>query len=74
FFRQLSYGEQSIRGVRIYAQGDFAEGLRLMGRGAVDLRPLISHTFEIADYEKAFTTAADSSQSCKVLIRIGGGA
>jgi threonine dehydrogenase-like Zn-dependent dehydrogenase len=71
FFRQLSYGEQSIRGVRIYAKGDFAEGLRLMGRGAVDVRPLISQTFEMADYEAAFAAAADSSKSCKVLIRVG---
>jgi 2-desacetyl-2-hydroxyethyl bacteriochlorophyllide A dehydrogenase len=71
FFRQLSYGEQSIRGVRIYAKGDFAEGVRLMGSRALDVRPLISHNFEMDDYEKAFAAAADSSKSCKVLIRIG---
>jgi 2-desacetyl-2-hydroxyethyl bacteriochlorophyllide A dehydrogenase len=71
FFRQLSYGEQSIRGVRIYAQGDFAEGLRLMARGAVDVHPLVSHTFEMTDYEKAFAVAADGAKSCKVLIHFG---
>jgi 2-desacetyl-2-hydroxyethyl bacteriochlorophyllide A dehydrogenase len=72
FFRQLSYGEQSIRGVRIYAKGDFAEGLRLMASGAVDLRPLVSHTFDMADYEEAFAAASDSSRSCKVVLRFGG--
>jgi 2-desacetyl-2-hydroxyethyl bacteriochlorophyllide A dehydrogenase len=71
FFRQLSYGEQAILGVRIYAQGDFAEGLRLMACGAVDVKPLVSHSFEMADYEEAFAVAADSSKSCKVLIRFG---
>ncbi|MCL1818018.1 MAG: zinc-binding dehydrogenase, partial [Spirochaetaceae bacterium] len=70
FFRQLSYGEQSILGTRIYAQGDFGEGLRLMGSGAVAVSPLISHTFEMADYERAFAIAADSSRSCKVLLHI----
>jgi threonine dehydrogenase-like Zn-dependent dehydrogenase len=71
FFRQLSYGEQSIRGVRIYAKGDFAEGVRLMASRAVDVRPLVTHTFEMASYEEAFAAAADGSKSCKVLIRIG---
>jgi 2-desacetyl-2-hydroxyethyl bacteriochlorophyllide A dehydrogenase len=72
FFRQLSYSEQSIRGVRIYARGDFAEGLRLMARGELDLRPLVSHTFDMADYENAFAAAVDSSKSCKVLLRFDG--
>jgi threonine dehydrogenase-like Zn-dependent dehydrogenase len=57
--------------VRIYAKGDFAEGLRLMTSGAVDSGSLVSHTFEMADYEEAFAAAADGSKSCKVLIRIG---
>jgi threonine dehydrogenase-like Zn-dependent dehydrogenase len=70
FFRQLSYGEQVIQGVRIYAKGDFAEGVRLLGAGAVNVKPFISHTFELADYENAFAIAADSSKSCKVLIHI----
>jgi threonine dehydrogenase-like Zn-dependent dehydrogenase len=71
FFRQLSYGEQSIQGVRIYAKGDFNEGVKLLGSGAVKVLPLVSHTFEITDYENAFVTATDGSKSCKVLIHIG---
>jgi 2-desacetyl-2-hydroxyethyl bacteriochlorophyllide A dehydrogenase len=71
FFRQLSYGEQSIRGVRIYAGGDFREGVNLLGSGAVKVLPLVTHTFEMADYEEAFAAAADGSKSCKVLIHIG---
>jgi len=70
FFRQLSYGEMSIIGTRIYAQGDFAEGIRLMDSGKVKTLPLVTHTFEIAEYENAFAVAADSSKSCKVLIHI----
>jgi threonine dehydrogenase-like Zn-dependent dehydrogenase len=71
FFRQLSYGEQSILGTRIYACGDFGEGINLMGSGAVQVAPLISHIFEMKDYEDAFAVAADSTKSCKVLIHIG---
>jgi 2-desacetyl-2-hydroxyethyl bacteriochlorophyllide A dehydrogenase len=70
FFRQLSYGEQSIHGVRIYARGDFGEGIKLMESESVNVLPLISHTFEMEDYEQAFATAKDSSNSCKVLIHI----
>jgi 2-desacetyl-2-hydroxyethyl bacteriochlorophyllide A dehydrogenase len=71
FFRQLSYGEQSIQGVRIYAKGDFSAGVKLLDSGAVKILPLVTHTFELADYEEAFATAADGSKSCKVLIHIG---
>jgi 2-desacetyl-2-hydroxyethyl bacteriochlorophyllide A dehydrogenase len=70
FFRQLSYGEMSIIGTRIYAQGDFGEGIRLMDSGRVKMLPLVTHKFEMADFENAFAVAADSSKSCKVLIHI----
>ena len=70
FFRQLSYGEQSILGTRIYAKGDFGEGIKLMACGAAKVLPLATHTFEMGDYENAFAAAADSSKSCKVLMHI----
>jgi 2-desacetyl-2-hydroxyethyl bacteriochlorophyllide A dehydrogenase len=70
FFRQLSYAEQSIHGVRIYARGDFGEGIKLMESGLVEVLPVVSHTFEMKDYAQAFATAKDSSRSCKVLIHI----
>jgi 2-desacetyl-2-hydroxyethyl bacteriochlorophyllide A dehydrogenase len=72
-FRQLSYGEMSILGTRIYAQGDFGEGIRLMDSGKVKTVPLITHMFEMTDYENAFACAADSSKSCKVLIHVQDG-
>ncbi|NQT58784.1 MAG: alcohol dehydrogenase catalytic domain-containing protein [Bacteroidetes bacterium] len=69
FFRQLSYSEQIIQGVRIYAKGDFSEAVSLLGDGYVDVSPLISHVFHFDNYQDAFLAAENSSTSCKVLIQ-----
>ncbi len=67
-FRQLSYGEQIIKGVRIYARGDFAHAIELLSKGTIEIEPLISHVFPVHAYRHAFDIAKDSSKSCKVLI------
>jgi (R,R)-butanediol dehydrogenase/meso-butanediol dehydrogenase/diacetyl reductase len=68
FFRDLSYKEILIQGVRIYAKGDFAEAVTLLEEGKVDVKPLISHQFKKEDFKKAFDAAQKASESCKVII------
>jgi threonine dehydrogenase-like Zn-dependent dehydrogenase len=67
-FRDLAYKELTIKGTRIYADGDFPKAIMLAAEGKVDLKPLISHTFPLSEAEKAFETAADPAKSCKVLL------
>ncbi len=68
FFQKLSYAEQTIQGVRIYAKGDFPKAIELLESGAVATKPLITHTLPVADYKQAFDTAKDGEKSCKVLL------
>lgn len=50
---------------------EIRDALALMD-GSVDVSPLMTHSFELADAEKAFTVAADrSSGSSKVMLRLG---
>lgn len=69
FFQPLSYKEHTIFGSRIYADGDFAEAIRLVGSGRVDGKPLITHTYGMTNAHTAFSSAADAGGSCKVIIR-----
>lgn len=69
FFRDLSYKEVLIQGVRIYAKGDFAEAVELLESGKVDVKPIISHHFTMGEFETAFTAARNSSESCKVIMK-----
>lgn len=68
FFQKLSYAEQTIQGVRIYAKGDFPKAIELLESGTVVTKPLITHTFPVAEYNRAFETAKDGESSCKVLL------
>ncbi len=68
FFRDLSYKEVLIQGIRIYAKGDFKEAVELLETKKVDVTPLISHQFSSDNYKEAFVAAQNSSQSCKVII------
>lgn len=68
FFRDLSYKEVLIQGVRIYAKGDFKEAVELLETKKVDVEPLISHQFSSENYKEAFAAAQNSSESCKVII------
>jgi len=70
FFRQLSYGEQTILGTRIYAAGDFARALRLVEEKRIDLSGINSHSFPWSGIQEAFRVARDPSASCKVLVEL----
>lgn len=69
FFRDLSYKEVLIQGVRIYAKGDFSQAMDLLAKKKVDVKPLISHTYDMTEFEKAFASARNSSESCKVIMK-----
>ena len=61
--------EIQIRGCRGYCW-DFQVALDLVKKGAVRLRPLISHQFPLADLPRAFETLLDpKGQAIKVIIR-----
>lgn len=45
---------------------EFAMAVKLMQTGAIDVRPLISHTLDLSDAVDAFDLAGDRSQAMKV--------
>ena len=47
---------------------EFATAVELLNKGLVDVKPLISATLSYRDSARAFTLAADRSQSMKVLL------
>ncbi len=49
-----AYGIEEVRGERLRT---FELALRLMQQGRVDLRPLVTHRFALADYKRAVQTA-----------------
>lgn len=60
--------ELELRGsFRFHAE--FATGVELMRKGLIDVKPLITHTVDLADAETAFRLASDRSQAMKAQIR-----
>ncbi|WIV50395.1 L-idonate 5-dehydrogenase [Marivivens sp. LCG002] len=45
---------------------EFAVAVRMMQQGLIDVKPLVTHSFALADYEAAFAVASDRSQAMKV--------
>ncbi|MGY3439058.1 MULTISPECIES: L-idonate 5-dehydrogenase [unclassified Marinovum] len=57
--------ELELRGsFRFHEEFDIA--VQLMQKGLIDPAPLLTHTFPLAEFEAAFATASDKSQSMKV--------
>jgi L-idonate 5-dehydrogenase len=50
---------------------EFAIAVGMMRDGLIDVKPLITHIFALADYAAAFATASDRSQSMKVQLEFG---
>ncbi|MCW2785893.1 MAG: oxidoreductase, zinc-binding dehydrogenase family protein [Marmoricola sp.] len=65
-----SAGIETFEGRRVHA---FAEYLDLVAAGRLDLSSMITHTFPLADYRRAFMTARDkvSARSIKVVFELG---
>lgn len=45
---------------------EFATAIRLMQAGLIDVAPLLTHTFPLAEFAEAFDTATDRSRAMKV--------
>ena len=59
--------ELEVLGALAY-DGEFAEGIALVERQAVDLRPLITHRFPLERLEEAFAAQEDADIAIKVLV------
>lgn len=62
---QITAKELSLAGSFRFHE-EFAIAVRLMQAGLIDVKPLITHTFSLGDFETAFGVASDRSQSMKV--------
>ena len=69
-FRDLSYREQEIHGLRIYARGDFAQAIRLVAEGLVDIKPLITRVFPFNKVQDAFVVAETGKETCKIVVTL----
>jgi 2-desacetyl-2-hydroxyethyl bacteriochlorophyllide A dehydrogenase len=62
--------ELHVHGVFAYASRDYAEALRLIESGRVDVGPLITHRFPLADFQRAFDLLATRKEPVvKVVLR-----
>ena len=66
---QLSYKEQSIFGVRIYAKGDFEKTIALVRDKKIDIEPLVTRIFDMNDAVAAYEYAEKGGAVFKVLIK-----
>ncbi len=64
---QLTAKELDLRGSFRFHQ-EFATAVQLMQAGRINVKPLISHTFNLAQAHEAFTMAGDRSQAMKTQI------
>ena len=62
---QVTAKELSLRGSFRFHE-EFAIAVDLMCKGLIDVQPLITHSFPLAEYETAFATASDRSRAMKV--------
>lgn len=61
--------EISITGsIALGRHAEFGECIDMLAKGALDVRPLITHHIPFEDCERAFATAADTNQSAKVIL------
>ncbi len=67
---QVTAKEISITGSFRFHE-EFATAVRLMQAGLIDVKPLITHSYALADFQAAFEMALDRSQSMKVQIDFG---
>jgi L-idonate 5-dehydrogenase len=66
-FNTVVAKEFDLRGAFRFHE-EFGVAVQLINQGLVDLKPLISATLPYRDAGRAFTLAADRSQSMKVLL------
>ncbi|TZG29580.1 zinc-dependent alcohol dehydrogenase [Sphingomonas montanisoli] len=66
-FQQLLARELTITTACAYGD-EFAQMLDLVGSGAVDVGPMVSHRFQGGDFLAAFAIASDPERAAKVLV------
>ncbi len=62
---QVTAKELSLKGSFRFHE-EFGVAVALMQKGLIDVGPLITHSFPLADFAQAFTTASDRSVAMKV--------
>lgn len=62
---QITAKELELRGSFRFHE-EFAVAVKLMADGLIDVSSLLTHCFPLDDFEEAFETASDKSQSMKV--------
>lgn len=62
---QVTAKELILRGSFRFHE-EFAIAVDLMRKGLIDVEPLITHSFPLAEFETAFATASDRSRAMKV--------
>ncbi len=62
---QVTAKELSIKGSFRFHE-EFSAAIAMMQKGLIDIAPLITHSFPLADFDTAFKTATDRSQAMKV--------
>jgi L-iditol 2-dehydrogenase len=65
---QICYKELVVTGSNASVPSAWLKALRLLATGTVQTKPLITHTFDVTDWEKAFATFEDRS-GIKTLLR-----
>ncbi|MEX5729546.1 L-idonate 5-dehydrogenase [Rhodovulum iodosum] len=62
---QITAKELSVTGSFRFHE-EFATAVAMMQKRLIDVRPLLTHSFPLAEYQTAFETAADRSRAMKV--------
>ncbi|MGR3793154.1 L-idonate 5-dehydrogenase [Vannielia sp. SX4] len=62
---QVTAKELSLKGSFRFHE-EFAIAVQLMQKGLIDVAPLITHSFPLASFAEAFSTASDKSRAMKV--------
>ncbi|KMK68259.1 L-idonate 5-dehydrogenase [Puniceibacterium sp. IMCC21224] len=67
---QITARELAIKGSFRFHQA-FPLAVRMMQQGLIDVAPLLTHSFPLADFAEAFATANDRSRAMKVQLVFG---
>lgn len=68
-YYQLYYKELTLYNPRAALPGDYATGIELAASGRLELEPIVTHTLDLAEAERAFELVHDPS-SLKVLMSV----
>jgi L-idonate 5-dehydrogenase len=67
---QITAKELELRGSFRFHE-EFAVAVQLMSAGLIDVKPLLTHTFPLTEFQTAFETANDRTQAIKVQLSFG---